>query len=1113
MVGQQNSTSLGELALKVMINMNAAIINIRIFPPSNPMTANFIDASYDAFRELFQKRDSVVFAEAEKNLLFCDEPLDQKELQKPQVAAFLDLLVKFGIKSISFNQGLEKEEFRIFLETLSHKPEDLEKEGGLLKVMEQKNLPHILLNRRIYIATDKGWTPPAGGEPERKAPESADEIGPSLGDVIGTIPEIADDPVWTSRVIQAGFRNLSQKAGTVPHEELSGLMTRLINLSSTIKDPAVKQGCLRQIMGDLAEMDSPMVRTVMSQHLDSMPQEGVDDNVINGMGAEEFKKLAYKVKQEGEWLSTKRGEPEWTRFQPFYRLYENMASSDRFQQLEAVGAEAVGEREADPLKVRADRILEEEEDAFSDENLMNSLPSLVGRLLDIEENETVEALLDKVVERLSDPKADVRSVGAHAMFHTIEVFKGEKGTGTLRLISSKLINWIKRENALTDTYQEVCDHLEELTGTFIDNYLFSDAMPLLELFNHIHFGKIEKSEPIQELSGDVLNRIGAIERVDKILKEIQTNERNKRKEAREVLVTLGKPAINPLLDIILESASTPERNRALQLISEIGAPAADTIAERIEKGGEWYHLRNLALLLGRLGNESHVEVLPRLLKHEDFRVQKECLDSIYRIGGEHRGRILVSALITTEEDRLKTQIVDLLGATRYKKAVRPLTELLTSKSILKSKLKDQLEEKICIALGRIGSEEAIPTLESVSEQKRRLGIRAYSGKVKAAAGTALGLIEKKRSQSKDEGVSEEVSVEMGDGSEPSLTDVEDRIQKEVSKEEQLIEQYVAEDKKEEAIKLLYEMIVRQAKEKNFEKAEALRDRLYGVDPLALNEIIRANEAIEQEKSESIDQDHMKIWSSLYDLLNTEEANALYFALNDEAFDPNQTIYEQGEKKARLYFINKGEAKIVYDQGGREVLLKTIREGNLAGQEIFFTDTLCTVSLIALSHVELNSLDRGMLMKWREKFPLLQSKLETYCKGSENISELLKRKNLDRRSHRRFPLSGRVTAQIRDESGKTVGSPFRGGLLDISAGGLSFLIKLAKQETARLLLGRRLKTTLDFSGESVQPVPGQNGIVVGVRQRPFNEYSIHLKFDGILSETEMEEIKRFSSSNH
>jgi hypothetical protein len=86
-------------------------------------------------------------------------------------------------------------------------------------------------------------------------------------------------------------------------------------------------------------------------------------------------------------------------------------------------------------------------------------------------------------------------------------------------------------------------------------------------------------------------------------------------------------------------------------------------------------------------------------------------------------------------------------------------------------------------------------------------------------------------------------------------------------------------------------------------------------------------------------------------------------------------------------------------------------------------------------------------------------------------------------------------------------------LDISAGGLSFLIKLAKQETARLLLGRRLKTTLDFSGESVQPVPGQNGIVVGVRQRPFNEYSIHLKFDGILSETEMEEIKRFSSSNH
>ena len=88
--------------------------------------------------------------------------------------------------------------------------------------------------------------------------------------------------------------------------------------------------------------------------------------------------------------------------------------------------------------------------------------------------------------------------------------------------------------------------------------------------------------------------------------------------------------------------------------------------------------------------------------------------------------------------------------------------------------------------------------------------------------------------------------------------------------EELVDQHVRHDNKEAAVELLFDLILRHAREKNFEKAEALRERLFEVDPMSLTEIIKSAEIIEEEKNESIDPDHLDVWSGMYDLLTTEE---------------------------------------------------------------------------------------------------------------------------------------------------------------------------------------------------------------------------------------------------
>jgi CRP-like cAMP-binding protein len=149
--------------------------------------------------------------------------------------------------------------------------------------------------------------------------------------------------------------------------------------------------------------------------------------------------------------------------------------------------------------------------------------------------------------------------------------------------------------------------------------------------------------------------------------------------------------------------------------------------------------------------------------------------------------------------------------------------------------------------------------------------------------------------------------------------------------------------------------------------------------MALTEIVRSGEIIEAEKSEARDPDHMEIWKSLYSTFSEEEANALYFSLKEEKADTDDVIFRQGKKNTGLYFLNQGEAKLIYEQEGNEFLLKTLNPGDFAGEETFFGNTaFCTTSMIALTPIRMHVLNQEAPSTWKESFPMLESKLSAFA---------------------------------------------------------------------------------------------------------------------------------------
>ncbi|MFO7963081.1 MAG: cyclic nucleotide-binding domain-containing protein [Desulfobacterales bacterium] len=313
--------------------------------------------------------------------------------------------------------------------------------------------------------------------------------------------------------------------------------------------------------------------------------------------------------------------------------------------------------------------------------------------------------------------------------------------------------------------------------------------------------------------------------------------------------------------------------------------------------------------------------------------------------------------------------------------------------------------------------------------------------------------------------------------------------------ERLVERYMQENNIEAAVNLLFDLIVSSAGSGNISKAKILREKLLEVAPLALTEITKAADIIEEEESKLLDPAHLSTWSKLYSTLTTEETHALFFAMEPAEYKEGETVYVQGEKNARLYFIDRGRLKRVYRKEEEDFLVNEFGPGDLSGKDSFFSITNANAaSLIAVSGVKLRILHNKVLKEWGTIHPGLFSKLHDFCTRAGKTDDVFTKLNIDRKMQKRFEISVNGKFQLLKNTGEPLGDPFKGTLSDISSGGLCFFMRVSRRETARLLVDRKIKMEIQIPTKQGVLNIEKNGIIVGVHEYAFQDYSIHVKFD-------------------
>ena len=247
--------------------------------------------------------------------------------------------------------------------------------------------------------------------------------------------------------------------------------------------------------------------------------------------------------------------------------------------------------------------------------------------------------------------------------------------GMLRKLSIKTAQWIENEETYTTEYKEICQRLETLLQDFISNGFFAEAASIINVFSKINNGTLKKDDKVRDVSLKILRNLASDNNFNILFKEINTNERNKKNEACHVFAGFGNIIINKLLGDLKTASDSKTRINIIHIIEEIGPAAIPAIRTSINLNGPWYYLRNLAYVLGHIGNETSVDTLKPLLLHKENRVRKEAFKSIVQTGGNMRGQLLLSVLLLVDHE-LRVNIIEVLGKIKCTEAVTDLQNML-----------------------------------------------------------------------------------------------------------------------------------------------------------------------------------------------------------------------------------------------------------------------------------------------------------------------------------------------------------------------------------------------------------------------------------------------------
>jgi HEAT repeats len=171
-----------------------------------------------------------------------------------------------------------------------------------------------------------------------------------------------------------------------------------------------------------------------------------------------------------------------------------------------------------------------------------------------------------------------------------------------------------------------------------------------------------------------LGRMGDAESVAALVAGLRLASGDDPEPARELLAVLGGGAVRHLLLALATEEDRGARYRLLELLAALG-PVVARDAAALLADSRWYVVRNMLVLLRRVGDPGSLPHVRRATQHPDLRVRLEAIRNLFAFEAA-ASRDLLRAAIHDPDPRLAGEAIELAGAHGITEAVQPLVDLL-----------------------------------------------------------------------------------------------------------------------------------------------------------------------------------------------------------------------------------------------------------------------------------------------------------------------------------------------------------------------------------------------------------------------------------------------------
>jgi hypothetical protein len=1102
-------------ALEALKAFNTAITTTRLYPVDAPQVPNAVEKAYQAIKHHLRKNGDLDFSLENEEFIICGCPIQKQTLGKLHGADVFQHLKLLGLSYAVIRPGIDRKTFKQILSFFTSAPQKIKKEGGgmayasLLGISDVFPATHI--KAQAQDDSEKMLTSLSSSLPDMRD-EWVDFLsGKHHSQTSGReVLDIFRDPDLAARIITASIAKALQEIRKQEVVDLSPAFEQVLgNVEELLNQVQKSEVALKTAVLLMQGLKGSVLGVLLSQSFPGIFGEALFAGLMTRISNDDFQGVMEYLRKREKQSFEKYGNNS-SQFRMIRNTSSRLLDTTRGKQFQALEKARLiidaGEKERRSKRIQTglNAIIQGNTAILQNDEIVLYLPQTVERLLANGKDDVAASLIEKLTNELlkGDDKVQIRL--SQSLGRIGEILVGARKWDWLDKLTGPLLDWVKEVDGGDSAFEKIITVLQQvmLHGLRVGSYKKADQ--ILDIFFKIRSGVIQKSPPVRALTGRVQDQFIDRTLLPLLLSQCLADPSDEALGQR--LSAQGPVAARFLITTLLSSDNAGERIKILDLLTNMGPLLPPVIVEQLSEPMPWFGKRNLLKLLSETGNEEHVAAVFDYLDHDDLRVQREAFVCVYKISGNNRKKALLQALPLAGET-MKIQVVKALTSLVDDEVAMALADLLMDQEHFSPDIKGALIQQICRTLAHASSKNASEALEKFIALRRKGSARKLDLEVWRSAENALQQIE--LNQQKKRQPLPAIQPQNIENTVELLQTVEGKGRDLITDfpEEQQIRALLEQRNTGQAKVFLVSLIEQTARLKQFSQAEKLRDWLIQIDPMALMDIIRTAEIIENEKTSSIGKDHMETWFALYDVLTTEEFNALYHSLEHKKYAAEEIIVKQGEMQPSLYFINSGRVKLFYTDHDSEVLVKIMGRGEVIGAKSFFDSSVWTIDIAALGYAELSVLPLENTKNWQKDYPALESKLQDFCMKFEGLHDYFLKTGRDRRGDERIPLSGRITTILLDRYGKDTGIASKGDLTDISTGGVSFFIHISQKKNARLLLGRTVRVVMPTESILSGRVFSAEGVIVAIRSHRVmhNEYSAHVRFDQLLGKNDLQGI--------